>query len=131
MRTREVTTTGFEAVMDTPGLVLIDWWAPSCGPCLTFTEVFEASAEAHSDVLFATVNTDEERQLADALAIEQVPTLMVFRDGVLLYEKAGTLSSRSLEALIMRMQGPELDAVWRRAAATLARLKTESRSRLH
>jgi len=91
--------------------VLVDWWAPWCGPCRSFVPSYEAVAEANPEVVFAKVNTDEEQELAGAFQIRSIPTLMVFRDKVLVFSQAGALPKSVLEELLAKVRALDMDAI--------------------
>lgn len=107
MTTIALTKDNFEQVVSGNDMVLIDFWAPWCGPCKGFAPVFEAASEKHGDIVFAKVNTDEEQELAASFNIRSIPTLMFFRERVILYSQAGALPGSALEQVIAK--GKELD----------------------
>ena len=96
MATIELTKDTFEKTVTQNPMVIIDFWAPWCGPCRGFAPVFEKAAEAHTDVVFAKVNTDEQQELAGAFGIRSIPTLMVFREKVIVFQQAGALPGSAL-----------------------------------
>ena len=101
----------FQQTVEKGGIVLVDWWAPWCGPCRSFAPNFEAVAEANPDVTFAKVDTDEEQELAGAFQIRSIPTLMVFRDKVLVFSQAGALPKSVLEELLAKVRALDMDAI--------------------
>jgi len=107
MATIAWTKDNFEQVVNGNDMVLVDFWAPWCGPCKGFAPVFEASSEKHTDVVFGKVNTDDEQDLAASFNIRSIPTLMFFREKVILFSQAGALPGSALEQVIT--QGRELD----------------------
>ena len=100
MATIDLTSENFEKTLNDNPMVIIDFWAPWCGPCRGFAPVYEKAAESHPDVVFAKVNTDEQQELAGAFGIRSIPTLMVFREKVILFQQAGALPGQALEQVI-------------------------------
>lgn len=100
MATVELTKENFEKVITDSPMVVVDFWAPWCGPCRGFAPIYDQAAEAHQDVVFGKVNTDAEQELAGAFGIRSIPTLMVFREKVVLFQQAGALPASALEQVI-------------------------------
>jgi thioredoxin 1 len=124
--TVEVTGKNFKEVVQRDGIVLIDWWAPWCGPCRVFGPTYEKVAVKHPDVTFAKVNTEEAQDLAGAFDIRSIPTLMILRDGVLLYSQPGALPEASLEDLVGKARALDMDEVRAEIAKQEASEKTSA-----
>ena len=111
MATVELTGDNFESVVHDNPIVIVDFWAPWCGPCRGFAPVFESVSQAHPDVVFAKVNTDSEQELAGSFNIRSIPTLMVFRDKVILFQQAGALPKSQLEQVLSRVKSLDMAEV--------------------
>ncbi|MBL8632078.1 MAG: thioredoxin [Myxococcales bacterium] len=106
-----ITEQNLEQTLTKPGIVILDFWAPWCGPCRSFAPIFESAAERHSDVVFGKVNTDEEQELAGSFGISSIPTVMVFRDGIGLFQQAGMLPAQAIDKLLDQVRGLNMDEV--------------------
>lgn len=116
MATQELTLEGFEDVLKAEGITLVDFWAAWCGPCRMFGPIFEASSEKHPDIRFLKCDTEAQQELSGLLNIMSIPTIMAFRDGVLLFSQAGALPETSLEQLISALRDVDMDDVRRQIA---------------
>jgi len=117
MATKELTETTIEQAIKDNEIVLVDFWADWCGPCKRFGPVFEASSEANPEVLHAKVDTEAEQALAGELGITSIPTLMAFREGILVFNQAGALPGPALEQVLTTVKGLDMDDVRAQIAA--------------
>jgi thioredoxin 1 len=111
MPTVHGTKENFKDLVEKNPIVIVDFWAEWCGPCKRFAPVFEAAAEKHTDVTFVKIDTEDQPELAGAFGIRAIPTLMVFRDQIALFEQAGALPATALEELITQVRALDMDEV--------------------
>lgn len=115
-RAVHITAKTFESTVDKEGIVILDWWAAWCGPCRVFAPIFEDAAGRYPDITWGKVDTDAESELSGAFGIQSIPTLMAFRDGILLFEQAGALPGPALDRLVAEIRALDMDDVRRRVA---------------
>jgi thioredoxin 1 len=111
MATVEITSANLKETIDKKGIVLLDFWAEWCGPCRAFAPVFEKASDNHADVVFGKIDTEDQQDLAGAVGIQAIPTLMLFRDGVLLFRESGALPPAALEELINKAKELDMDKI--------------------
>ena len=111
MSTIALTEDTFEETVTKPGITLVDWWASWCGPCRMFGPVFQAASEKHQDITFGKIDTEDQQGLSGAARITSIPTLMAFRDGILVFSQPGALPAASLEQLIQAVRDLDMDKV--------------------
>lgn len=117
MSTVALTEDIFEETVTKEGITLVDWWASWCGPCRSFGPVFEAASQKHEDITFGKIDTDANQGLAGAAGISSIPTLMAFRDGILVFSQAGALPAAGLEQVIQAVRNLDMDDVRAEIAA--------------
>ena len=113
----EVTKENFSEVIEGNDIVVVDFWAPWCGPCQNFAPIFEAAAEANPNVVFAKINTEDQQELAGHFQIRSIPTLMVFREKVIVFSQPGVMPEGALAQLVTGIEALDMDAVHKEIAA--------------
>jgi thioredoxin 1 len=126
--TVDLTAATFEQTVRGDGIVLVDFWADWCGPCQMFAPIYEQASETHADVVFGKVDTEAEQALAGGFGIRSIPTLMAFREGVMVFAQPGALPEPALEQLIGAVRGLDMDDVRRRVAEAEQRAAAVDRS---
>jgi thioredoxin 1 len=111
MATIELTTSTFDEVVSKDGIVLVDFWAEWCGPCKNFAPIFEASSETKSEIVHAKVDTEAQQELGMKFGVTAIPTLMAFRDGIMVFNQAGALPAPALSQLVEAVEGLDMDDV--------------------
>lgn len=117
----EITEQNIKPIIEQEGTVILDFWAPWCGPCKSFAPIFEKASEKHGEVTFGKINTEQEQALAGSFGIRSIPTTMVFRDGILLFNQAGMLPASALDEILEKTMELDMDQVRNDIAAQQAK----------
>ena len=117
MPTVTLTAKNFQEHVEKPGILLIDWWATWCGPCRAFAPIYEKAADKYTDVVFGKIDTDAEQELAATFEIRSIPTLMIFRDQVLVFARPGMMPGAALDELVEKVKALDMAEVQRKVAA--------------
>lgn len=118
MSTVNLTTDTFESAVNDNDIVLVDWWADWCGPCKMFAPIYDKASESHPDVVFGKVDTEDQQALAAGAGITSIPTIMAFKEGILVFRQSGALPARDLDSVISQVKALDMDEVRAKMAAS-------------